>query len=163
MTVPVSGRQSSIQARTDRAVLDFVIDCLKDSLYAPRDFAGPFTDLGCGLSGLELTWRRDILSEADAEGIISLDGLKRIRNKLSAAIIDQRKLMKPVLLDDHGNVLPTTALAGDKERERLICLVEVVERAINIGSTIQCVPSCVREERISQAYARADVSRERTA
>jgi hypothetical protein len=163
ITIPVAGRQSSVQARTDRAALDFVIDHLKESLYSPRSFAGPFTDLGCGLSGLELTWRRDILSEADAAGTISIAGLKRIRSKLSAAIIHGGQQVQPILLDDKGKVIRTFDQAAGREVERRLMLIEIVERAIIVGSTIQCVPSRVREERISQAYERASVSEERTA
>jgi hypothetical protein len=163
ITVPVAGRPSSVQARTDRATLDLVIDHLKENLYSPRVCAGPFTDLGCGLSGVRLTWRRDILSEADADGIISLAGLKRIRGKLSVATIQNGQAVQPILFDDKGKVVRTIDQAAGRENERRLRLIEIVERAINIGSTIQCVPSRVREERISHAYERATVSAERTA
>lgn len=163
MAVPVNGRQSSVQARTDRVVLDFVIDHLKESLYSPHAFAGPFTDLGCGLDGLKLTWRRDILAEADANGIISVQGLKRIRSKLSAATIRSGQLTQPLLLNHNATVTGAVDQARERENERRLRLIEIVERAINIGSTVQCIPSRVREERISQAYERSPATAERTA
>jgi hypothetical protein len=161
--VPVAGRASSVQARTDRATLDFVIDNLKDQLYSPHAFAGPFTDLGCGLGGLSLTWRRDILSEADADGVITLDGLKRIRRKLTTAIVGGNHAASALLLDHNGKAIARADTGVEKENERRVRLVEVVERAVNIGSTIECVPSRVREERISQAYARHTASTEKSA
>lgn len=163
ITVPVNGKKSSVQARTDRAALDFVIDHLKENLYSPRAFAGPFTDSGCGLDGLKLTWRRDILAEANAEGNISVEGLKRIRSKLSAAMITDCQLVQPVLLNGKGEVTRPIDHARERERERRLRLIEIVERAINIGSTIECIPSRLREQRISQACERASISVERTA
>jgi hypothetical protein len=163
MTVPVNGRKSSVQARTDRVTLDFLIDNLKKNLYPVHAFAGPFTDLGCGLDGLKLTWRRDILAEADESGIISTQGLRRIRSKLSAATIQNGQLVRPLLLDNNGKVTSGVDQSRERESERRLRLIEIVERAINIGSTVQCVPSRVREERISQAFERAIVSAERTA
>lgn len=164
ITIPVHGQKSSVQAPSDRAMIDLVLDALKDNLYPTRSYTGPLTDIGCGLEGMKLTWRRDILSEADAAGIIPIAGLKRIRSKLTEAVIGNRGSAGAVLLDHNGEVTGSTGIgAGTIESERRIKLIEIVERAINIGSTVQVIPSRIREERISQAYQRAIASRERTA
>jgi hypothetical protein len=163
ITVPVVGGQSSLQARTDRATIDFVIDHLKEELYSTRTFAGPFTDLGCGLDGLKLTWRRDILSEADANGIISIEGLKRIRSKLAAVAQVFSTSIGPIAFDKNGKPARVADQATDRNSERRLKLVEIVEHAISIGSTITCSPSGVREERISQAYERPAAPSGRTA
>ena len=164
VTIPVHGHKSSVQAHSDRAMVDLVLDALKDNLYPPRSYAGPLTDIGCWLEGLRLTWRRDILSEADAQGIITIAGLKRIRAKLTEAVLGIRGSAGAILVDHNGKVTGSTNNgAGSAESERRIRLIEIIERAINIGSTVQIIPSRIREERISQAYQRAVVSKERRA
>jgi hypothetical protein len=161
--VPVVGKRSSVQARTDRTTIDFVIDQLKENLYSPRSFAGPFTDLGCGLDGLKLTWRRDILGEADGNGIISVEALKRIRSKLAVATAVPGNASASVLFDRTGKATRVADDPGSRDNERRFKLIEVVEHAIGINSTITCLGSHVREDRISQAYARSPISRGRTA
>lgn len=153
VTIPVVGKQSSVQARSDRAAVELVIDNLKDNLYPPASYAGGLTDLGCGLEGLHLTWRRDILSEADSAGVISVEGLRRIRSKLSQAIADSVALRGVVLLDERGNTIK--AVGDDSTRkalERRYKLVELIEHAVSIGSSVQCIPAHVREGRIASAY-----------
>jgi hypothetical protein len=153
VTIPVVGRQSSVQARSDRAAIELVIDNAKDNLYPPASFAGGLTDLGCGLEGLHLTWRRDILSEAHSAGVISVEGLRRIRSKLSQAIADSVALNGVVLFDQRGSAIK--AVSDDSTRkalERRYKLVQLIEHAVSIGSSVQCIPAHVREERISAAY-----------
>jgi len=163
MLVPIGGRQSTVHARTDRTVLDFVIDNLKENLYPPHAVAGPFTDFACGLGGLKLTWQRDVLSEADENGIISIDGLKRIRSKLASATLSKGEPGQLIVFDGTVDVSKTNGQAIDKDLERRLKLIEIVERAINFGSTVECVPSRIREERISQAYERSSIAAGRTA
>jgi hypothetical protein len=152
-TIPVIGGESSVQARSDRAAIELVIAILQDCVYPPKSYAGGFTDLGCGLDGLHLTWRRDILSEADSAGVISLDGLRRIRSKLSQAITASGTPAPVILLDANRKIKsPARDDGGSTANERRYKLIEIIEHALSLRSTIECIPSQVREERISTAY-----------
>ena len=152
VTVPVVGANGSVQARSDRAAIEFVIDMLKDDLYPAASYAEGFTDLGCGLSGLSLTWRRDVLSEADADGVISVYGLRRISDKLSAAITESvsQGAGSPAIAGGKWNASKDDGAM--KEIRRRLKLVEVIDRALTLGSTIRCVPSSERENRIAEAF-----------
>jgi len=164
VTIPVRGRDSSVQAPSDRAIVDMVLDTVKDDLYPARSWIGPLTDIGCGLEGLRLTWRRDVLSEADAYGVIPIAGLKRIRGKLTEAVMGNRGSAGALLLDHNGKVTGSIRDGADTvASERRIKLIEIVERVINIGSTVQIIPSRVREERIAQAYQGSAAPEERSA
>lgn len=155
VTVPVVGRRSSLQARSDRAAVELVIQGITAVLYPARSYLGGLTDLGCGLEGLRLTWRKDILSEADASGIISVDGLRRIRSKLSKAIAESGAVVGPILLDGKGKAIkPADEEWTRRSLERRYKLIELIEHAVSVGSPIQCIPSRIREERIAEAYRR---------
>lgn len=116
------------EMRSDIAWADLVITSLELGLYPPKSYMASLTDIRSGLEGLHLTLRKDITVEADCHGLISVEAVQRIRNKLARSVAEAegRKLAN----------------------ERQVKLLEIVEHAASIGSPLVCIPSRVREERI---------------
>jgi hypothetical protein len=86
-----------------------------------------------------------------------MDGLRRIRSKLSQAIADSTAIGGVILFDERGNAIKLRSNDSTaKAAERTYKLVKLIEYAVSIGSTIQCIPAHVREDRIASAY-RSDV------
>lgn len=118
------------EMRSDIAWADLVITSLQIGLYPPKSYMASLTDIRSGLEGLHLTLRKDITIEADCHGVISVEGVRRIQNKLARSVAE----------------------TGDRRltNERQLELLEIVEHAASIGSPLVCIPSRVREDRITR-------------
>lgn len=116
------------EMRSDIAWADLVITSLELGLYPPKSFMPSLTDIRSGLEGLHLTLRKDITVEADCHGVISVEGVQCIQNKLARSVAG--------------------AEGGRLANERQVKLLEIVEHAASISSPLVCIPSRVREERI---------------
>ena len=103
MKIPAINDTRSFSERADRIISEIVIDGLSYGLYPEGSYVGGLTDIASGLEGLRLTFRRDILAEADTTGRISLQGLHAIRAKLVSAVTEPLTLSRPVIIGASAN------------------------------------------------------------
>ncbi|MEO8194398.1 MAG: hypothetical protein ABI681_11165 [Gemmatimonadales bacterium] len=146
-----SPNAGAVEVRSDHVWAELVIEALGTGLYPPGSYLAALTDIGCGLEGVHLTWSRDIIAEAGQGGVIPLQAVQRIRQKLIVAFAGAEVQERAVLLDWQGK--PVSKRTGDGAsrgviQERRLKLIELVEHAASIGSPLVCIPSRVREGRI---------------
>lgn len=139
------------EMRSDCAWADLVITSLERGLYPPNSYLPDLTDIRSGLEGLRLTLRKDITVEADGHGVISLEAVQRIRNKLVLAVAESEVNLRTAVVGSRAG--SSSSEPADDEwqrlaRERQVRLLEIVEHATSIGSPLVCIPSRVREARI---------------
>ena len=137
LTVNTQG--GAIKRRWDFEAVDSLVEILGLCLYEPGTYIAGVTDIASGLEGLSLTFARDIASEADSDGLIVPEAVRRLCEKVR-----------------HASRLKATSSV-----ERRLELIALLERAISLDSGLTLASSAVRETRIGRPSERnTDVARD---
>ncbi len=145
------------EIRSDVAWVDLLITTLERGLYPLNSYLPNLTDIRSGLEGLHLTLRKDITAEADCHGVISVEGVQRIRNKLVVAMAESEVRSRAALAGSSSSE-PTDVEWRRLARDRQLKLLEIIEHTASIGSSLVCIPSRLREGRIGGGERYADAA-----